>query len=147
VTCVRYAAWLHTAPERAKSDKSTEPNPTRIEKMRLDRKDPDFQPEMPPVECGGYLLTYFWEIGPVMPGGMSSAPITHFEIAAWAALVDIRLQPWEARLLRSLSREYLAQCRLAEKATCEAPWKPEDHQVDKNAVAKSMREAIRAMAK
>lgn len=104
-------------------------------------------PEMPPVEAGGYLIGYLWEIGPTMGGGMGASPITHEEILAWAVLLGVPLQPWEARLLRRLSLAFVTELHRAEKIDATAPWAPEAFDAERrSAAARSMRESMRAMA-
>lgn len=70
---------------------------------------------MPPCD-DHYLLGYLWELDP---------PFTHREILAWVELTGIVPQPWEARFLRALSREYVAEARRATKRDCQAPWQSE----------------------
>lgn len=69
-----------------------------------------------------FLIEYLVEIGPVVPSGVGSAPIGWCDIVAWQACTAITLPPWQAQLLRRLSKEYLAMCRDAEKPDCPAPW-------------------------
>jgi hypothetical protein len=115
--------------------------------MRRDRKDEEWQPEMPPLEVGHWLVGYLFEIGPTMPAGMGSGLISHQEIAAWQALSGVRLKPWEARALRLLSAEYLRESREAEKRERPAPWNPgEVAPEDLSAVADAMRESMRRRA-
>lgn len=118
---------------------------SRLEQIRIDRKDQDYEPEMPGIEGGGYLLGYLWELGPTMAAGMGAGPITHEEMRAWQSNTGIALQPWEARMLRRLSIDYLAQSHKAEKADCPAPWQSVEV-VDRAAVANRMLYAIRALA-
>jgi len=80
----------------------------------------DYQPDMPPLKAGDYLIGYLWEIGPTMSGG---GPVTHMELRAWMDLTGTRLQPLEVRMIRRLSVEYLVESRRAEKAHCRPPWK------------------------
>ena len=94
---------------------------------------------MPPVERGEYLLTYLWEIGPVMAGGMSSMPITQVEIRAWQDNIGIRLQPWEVRCIRRLSLEYLSESRKAEKRDRFAPWGAVDIKPEPSELQRSLR--------
>ena len=115
--------------------------------MRSLREDKDYVPDMPPIECGEYLLQYLWEIGPTAAGAMAASPISHIEIAAWSMLVGIALQPWEARILRKLSREFAAELHRAEKMEAQAPWEPVDFQPDLAGTANSMRNAIARLAK
>lgn len=97
---------------------------------------------MPPVDAG-YLIGHLWEIGPAMSGGMGPAVISHQDIAAWQDLIGIELQPWEARALRRLSRDYVAELHRAEKADAAAPWEPEDYMPDLSGVAMDMRAQMR----
>jgi len=141
---VRQSAWLNATRERPKNDKSDKPRISRIEQMRLDRGDDDYQPEMPPVDAE-YLLTYLWEIGPTMAAGGYPGPITHEELRSWQANTGIELEPWEVRFLRRLSGEYIAESHRAEKADCPAPWSQEG-KPQVSAVAQALQASIRAMA-
>lgn len=78
--------------------------------------------EMPPIEWGQYLIDWLFEIGPVMPTGMGSAPLTGVEIKAWQKLLGVKFQPIEARLLRRLSSEYAAASQAATKRDCPPPF-------------------------
>ncbi len=78
--------------------------------------------QMPPILWGEYLIAYLFEFGPTTPAGMGSAPIGAIEIAAWQDLLGIEFQPWEARLLRRLSNEYLAESHAATKRDCPPPF-------------------------
>ncbi len=140
---VRQHAWLNAPVERAKHDKSDKPRQSRLEKARAQRKNPDYAPDMPPVDVP-YLLEVFFEIGPTMAAGMGAGPITHEEIRAWQANTGVELQPWQIRALRRMSFDYLGEAHEAEKADRRAPWEPVE--VDYSAVANNMMNAIRRMA-
>jgi hypothetical protein len=103
-------------------------------------------PAMPPNDAP-YLLEYFWEVGPALSGGMGDAPLTFQEIQSYQDQIGIELQPWEVRLLRRLSGEYLAESQKATKLNYPAPWKPEENTVDKAVKADSLRNALRDLAK
>ena len=77
---------------------------------------------MPPIEWGVYILDYLFEVGPTMPGGMGSGPLTFSEIEAWQRTVGILLSPFEAQLLRRLSVEYFGESHAATKIDCPAPY-------------------------
>lgn len=64
---------------------------------------------MPEIDAGQYLLDWLFEIGPTTPMGMSSAPIAWGEIHDWQQQQGVDLKPWESRLLRKLSCEYLSE--------------------------------------
>ncbi len=44
------------------------------------------------------------------------------DLTAWQEVMGIELEPWEARLIRRLSSEYISQYHEAEKPDCPAPW-------------------------
>lgn len=75
------------------------------------------EPEIPYIEAA-YLVVYLNEIGPVMPDG----PLTFGEIESWQRQTGIELQPWEVRLLRSLSMEYGNESIRAKKTECPPPY-------------------------
>ena len=77
---------------------------------------------MPPIEWGDYLLDYLFEVGPTMPSGMGSSPLTYAEIEAWQRTVAIALSPFEVQLLRRLSVEYFGESHAATKPDCPAPY-------------------------
>lgn len=106
----------------------------------------EYLPEMPPVDTGGYLLAYFLEVGPAMAAGMGSAAITHQELRAFQDNIGLELAPWEIRILRRLSNDYLNASYLAEKSDCRPPWLPDGKDVDHSGVARSMQQAIRQLA-
>lgn len=119
--------------------------------MRKDLKNELYEPEMPPLDMGGvYLIEYFWEVGPAMSGGFSMSPITNAELRAWQHNIGISLQPWEARVLRRLSTEYIAESHDAEERDAIEPFKKlrdEAKAEDLARVARSMRQAIEELAK
>ena len=135
---VRHCAWLNAVPEKREGDKSKTPYVPRGEKMNAAGMDPG----MPPLDAP-YLLGYFWEVGPTMPGGMGEVPLTFHEIQAWQEQIGIDLQPWEARIIRRLSCEYLNQSNKATKLHCEAPWEFDGWQlVDRLYVAGSLEDSM-----
>lgn len=102
---------------------------------------------MPEVGTGARLLGYLYEIGPTAPGGMGPAAISNQEIAAWCGLSGVRLTPWEAKTLRALSREYIAEQHAAADPARPAPWAPEEgDESAAAAVSLDMRADIAAMA-
>lgn len=103
---------------------------------------------MPPVEIGAYLLDHLWEVGPTGSNGLGQAVITYAELAAWQQCAGVELQPWEARILRLLSADYVAQAKQAEKPDCPAPYSS-NHAVefDRAVVAKKIGDALKAFAR
>lgn len=114
---VRQLAWLRTPP---KSDKPTaggaKPR-TRWDAIKATGAEPQL-PDNPVPQIVERLM----EIGPVEVAGMDRAPISFASIAGYASSMGVIIPPWQARLLRRLSAEYLAQSRDAEGRHCPAPW-------------------------
>lgn len=100
--------------------------------------------ELPPCDAG-YLVKYLFDIGPVEPGGMGPAPLSHREIEAWQRNTGIELNAWEATTLRRLSREYLSMSQDATSPTCPSPWLPDSVHEPEYAerVAKVVKSALR----
>lgn len=111
---VRQTAWLHTAPI-SKDGKRAEQS--RMEAMMAR----DEAPVIPPNPAS-YLTTWLFEIGPTAIGGMGEGPLGYQDFTAWQAVSGIELMPWEARLLRRLSSEYMAERQRAEEPTALAPY-------------------------
>lgn len=78
-------------------------------------------PDLPPVSAP-HIVAYLMEIGPVEAGAMDGAPISWATMRYWQDQMGVTLQPWEARLIRRLSVEYLNQCRKARDPECPPPW-------------------------
>ena len=76
-----------------------------------------------PENPAPHITSRLIEIGLTEAAGMGAAPLSWREIDAWCARTAVDLDPWESRLLRSLSLEYLAQGRRAESEACPAPWR------------------------
>jgi hypothetical protein len=143
---VRHSAWLSATPERPEGNKSTAPLQSRVQALRDARKDDDYEPEMPPLDRCGYLVRYLFEIGPVLQGAAGPVQLTNQEIAAWQELTATRLQPWEARFLRKLSREYANESHLGERRDRPAPWE-EQKTVELIITAKILRDSFWEMTK
>lgn len=90
--------------------------------MRSDHKDADYLPAMPELQGHEQVLSYLWDAGPVMAGGMAAAPLSHQEIAAWAANTHTPLTGWEAQTLRRASVEYAAESEAARDAARPMPY-------------------------
>lgn len=95
---------------------------------------------MPPVEWGDYILEYLFEIGPTMADG----PLTFSEIESWMRTTEIHLSPFEVRLIRRLSREYLGESFAATKRDREPPYvgNAAERDANRKAVQRAMDQAI-----
>lgn len=118
-------AWLNTTPKpdaRTKRGKASDDAPklSRADQMKKD----GIIPVMPPNPAP-HIINRLVEIGLTEAAGMGAGPLSWQSITAWQASTAICLTPWEARLIRSLSIEYLAEGRRAESENCPPPWRAE----------------------
>lgn len=132
-------------PEKPENDTSKEPNKPRRELFTEKLADGEVL-EMPPCEAF-YIVSYLFEIGPGMSGGMGEAPITHGEIESWQRNTGIELNAWEARTLKRLSIEYLNESHKATKPDCPAPWDESNHtKVLPSLASQRVKNSMRALA-
>lgn len=80
--------------------------------------------QMPPNPVPS-ITENLMDIGLSEAAGMGAAPLSWKEIDAWCNRTGVDLPPWEARLIRKLSVEYIAESRRAESDTCPPPWRAE----------------------
>lgn len=119
-------AWLNTAPKPPKGVNVPENAPPPVSRMAQMKAD-KIVPRMPDNPAP-HFINRLIEIGLTETTGFGAAPLAWSSIVAWQEAVCISLQPWEARLIRKLSVEYLAETRRAEEAGCPAPFQTERSQ-------------------
>ena len=134
-------AWLAAVPkpppgsQRAKL--RDEERLSRIEELRKNRIPPPMPPNPAP-----HIVNRLIEMGLTEAAGMGVAPLSWREIDAWCARTGVDLDPWEARLIRRLSAEYLAEGRRAESETCPPPWRGEVTPQEMNAEVVGLRAVL-----
>ena len=116
-------AWLNATPKPPAGTKRAEaknqpPAISRIDQLKKDRVSPAMPPNPAP-----HIIDRLVEIGLTEAAGMGAAPISWQSIRAWQDVMGIRLPRWEARLIRKLSVEYMAESRRAESENCPAPFR------------------------
>lgn len=118
-------AWLAATPKPPEGSRLSE---------QWDRVDPDAKKSradrmgkaaaasaMPPNPMP-HITERLIEMGLVEVAGMGAVPLSWSTLSAWSQMTGVRLCPWEARTMRRLSAEYLAEGRRAEDMTCPPPW-------------------------
>ena len=76
---------------------------------------------MPQVQAH-YLIDYLFEVGPTE----GQEPVSFTELMKWQEAIGIELEPWQFRMLRRLSLDYLSESHKAMKHDCPPPWAPEN---------------------
>jgi hypothetical protein len=114
----RRYAWLHAVPriEKKDDDDFAEDPVSRYQEM----EEAGIDPEMPDLSVP-HLFQYLMEAGP-FETGMERAPLSWRELAEWQRNTGVVLQPWETKLIRRASAEYLSELTRAEKPDCLPPW-------------------------
>lgn len=81
-----------------------------------------------------------------MSTGMGPGPITWQELRAWQDGTGVELQPWEARLLINLSREFAGESVAALQADRPAPYQAQPGDGRRAQIAKNLSVQMRAIA-
>lgn len=69
-----------------------------------------------------YLVEYLQALDYVEPGMAGPVRLGFGEIESWARLNGVRLNPWEAKLLRQLSSEFARELSRSGNPAAPAPW-------------------------
>ncbi len=135
-------AWLNTTPKpdarskRAKLNLDV-PRLTRAERMKKDRVEIPMPPNPLP-----HVVDRLIEIGLTEAAGMGAGPVSWLTIEAWCRLTGIDLPVWEARLIRRLSVEYVAEQRRAESENCPPPWRWQVTEAEKRAANRELESVL-----
>lgn len=135
-------AWLNTTPKpgertkRAKLNIET-PKMTRAERMKKDGVAVPMPPNPLP-----HVVDRLIEIGLTEAAGMGAGPVSWQTMDAWANRTSVDIEPWEARLIRRLSVEYVAEQRRAESENCPAPWRWQVTEAEKAAAQRELESVL-----
>lgn len=111
--------------------------PARMEPFRAGR----MEPPLPPLPLR-HVFDWLMEVGPAEPGAAGQVPVSWREIDAWATRTYQRPSAWEARTIRRLSGEYLAEIHAAEDHTRPAPWSPVGVEIDRASEERRLRAVL-----
>lgn len=75
-----------------------------------------------PANPAPYLTRWLFDIGPGASSAMGDAALGYRDFAAWQEISGVVLLPWEARMLRKLSIEYLNEKHEATRLDRPAPY-------------------------
>ncbi len=125
IAYVQFWAWLHTPPkiepQQTLKNTKAQQTPSRLQKSRSELGDVGYMPDMPDVEGLENVIDYFFECGPALFGSSGPLPLSHCEIAAWKENTGRELSPWEAKLLRQMSIEFVDWSAKAKDPSCLSP--------------------------
>lgn len=96
---------------------------------------PDLDPE------AFYFIEALFDAGPVVSGPQGASPLSWRDLQAWQAGSGVSLPPWQLRLLRRLSSEYLAESLRAEAEDAPPPW---ERTQDREKIAQHIKRILRA---
>jgi len=99
------------------------------------RRVETYEGRSPDIGTFPELVEYLFSVGPVLPSGMGSMPITWQELAAWQAVTGVELDAFEAEAVMQLSGAYAAMYEQARKDACPAPW-VDPEMIDRDAVSR-----------
>jgi hypothetical protein len=100
--------WLNVLPDKS--------DITRLEQIKRSGRNVKW-----PEHELHYLFDLLLEIGPIVSNDMGSSPLTWQDIQSYQSVIGFDIRPWEAKILRTASIEYLTQMRVAVKANCPPP--------------------------
>ncbi|WP_419827657.1 phage tail assembly chaperone [Sphingomonas sp.] len=103
---------------RARSDQDGRKKLSRLEAQYGTKVPPPMPPNPAP-----HIVDRLMEIGLHEAAGMGVVPLSWREITAWQENTGVRLEAWEARLIRRLSADYVNESRLAEDESRPSPWR------------------------
>lgn len=75
-----------------------------------------------PENPAPYLTDWLFEIGPGLPTGNGMVEMGWQMIAEWQSVMGVALLPWEAKILRRLSRDFVAQWHESRDPDCPPPY-------------------------
>lgn len=141
------AAAPKQTPTPRKGVRSKQPEEVRVSRMqRLMAEGVDLPLPAIPGE-GAYLVAHLLEVGPVSASAAGSSPVSWTDLQAWQQQIGVELQPWETRMLRSLSTAYAAELRRAEAHDALSPMAAEvTSNEQRESVARRVGIEFRAMA-
>jgi len=102
---------------------------------------------MPDLGSAQYLANYWFELGMVGNGAMGPVAISATELMAWQQGSAIELTPWEFRVLREMSRSYIASMNAAEKPECPPPYGKQVEEFDRGVISNKVSNAFKAFAR
>lgn len=135
-------AWLNAVPRPPEGSRRAKDNRPANTLTRLQRlKKQGVTPKRPPCSLP-HIIDRLTEIGLTESNGMGVSPLSWREIEAWQVVTQMALPPWEARLIRRLSLEYIAESQRAESENCPSPWRTAVTKTERSADEDNLRRVL-----
>jgi hypothetical protein len=102
------------------------------------------EPDLPDLDPAlQYFVDALFDAGPTSAAGMGAVPLTWADLEAWQRGTGVFFPPWQLRLIRKLSSEYLAESQAADAHDAPPPWNREITEDRRGRVAKHIRDVMR----
>lgn len=137
---VRALGWWHAIPQ---------PKPGKaVVVQRLNRvqiaHEGGAKPDLPPLDARlQEIVGLLFDAGPVSSSAGGSMPLTWADLQAWQAATGLDLPPWQLRLLRRLSGDYLMELNQGASVDAPPPWERNLTPQRRKKVAKHVRSILR----
>ena len=109
--------------------------------MRLEAGEDVDLPYVPPEYI--YFINILFESGPATYSRDGVAPLSWRELDAYKTLCGVSLAPWQARLIRSLSSDYVIEYNAARAQDAPPPWDFDPSENRRAKVGKHIRRVLR----
>lgn len=142
---VRALGWWHAIPQP--SHDKTRPGKTAVV-QRLNRvqiaHEGGAKPDLPPLPATlQQIVGLLFDVGPVSNGGQGAVPLTWLDLQAWQSATGLCLPPWQLRLLRRLSADYLMELNRGASVDAPPPWERDLTPDRRKRVAKHIKNIFR----
>ena len=99
---------------------------------------------MPDLGAAQYLANFWFELGLVGTGSMGPVAINATELLAWQQGSGVELTPWEFRVIREMSRSYIASMNAAENPECPPPYGKQVEEFDRSVISNKVSNAFKS---
>lgn len=99
---------------------------------------------MPEVEAE-YVIAYWQQCGMAGQGMSGPVGLTAVELNAWEQSMGVELSPWEHKVIREMSRAYVAALHGGEEPDAPPPYGAAVVEVDRAAVSKKVSGAFKSL--
>jgi hypothetical protein len=138
---VRALAWWHAIPQPPPSNLKGAPRQLPETRSRIKRLKDGVTPDLPDIPAEySFLISYLFDAGPISHAAQRGVPLTWADLEAWQRGAGVSLPPWQLRLIRHLSSEYLSESMIADAHDAPPPW---DREPDRDKIEKHIKKLFR----